>query len=169
MPKVVKPLSKDDCKKLKYHSTDKAANRKRDGIGLILEARPGNEKVCLYEYKFGKVGNLRKGCGCLCSRKTKYSTQAERTLAERYHAIVQRCRNTGSDYQKNYGARGIENRFSSAEEFVEYMMKHHPHHDYKGVDVDRIDNDGTTNPATSDLPPIRRTCEIGGSSKSHST
>ena len=92
------------------------------------------------------LGNLRKGCGCMCNRNTKYNTEAERTLAERYHAIVQRCKNTGADYQKNYGARGIENRFSCAEDFVSYMVSNHPHPDYKGIDIDRVDNDGHYEP-----------------------
>ena len=54
MPKVIPPLTDSQCKKHRYNPTDKAANRIRDGRGLILEARPSGKAVWRYEYKLGK-------------------------------------------------------------------------------------------------------------------
>ncbi len=54
MPKVIPTLTDSQCKKHRYNPTEKAANRIRDGRGLILEARPSGEVVWRYEYKLGK-------------------------------------------------------------------------------------------------------------------
>ena len=54
MPKLIPPLTDTQCKKLRYNTSEKSANRLRDGGGLILEARPSGRKVWLLEYKLGK-------------------------------------------------------------------------------------------------------------------
>lgn len=54
MPKVISPLTDAQRKKHRYGSKYKAANRIRDGRGLILEARPSGEAVWRYENKLGK-------------------------------------------------------------------------------------------------------------------
>ena len=52
-----------------------------------------------------------------------------------------RCRNPKSSDFKNYGARGIEDRYSSFEAFRDNMGEMPP-----GLTLDRIDNDGHYEP-----------------------
>jgi hypothetical protein len=67
-------------------------------------------------------------------------------LADRYYAIQQRCENPRSQSWAGYGGRGIRNRFTSAEKFVRYVMRYLPHQTYKGVEIDRENNDGHYEP-----------------------
>lgn len=68
-------------------------------------------------------------------------------LQQRYSAIVQRCRtDKAGAYQKNYGSRGIANRFKSCEHFVRWVWETFPLADYDGLDIDRVDNDGHYEP-----------------------
>ena len=83
---------------------------------------------------------------CACMRNRKYLDLRSKVLGERYDAILQRCRDTGTDIQKNYGARGIRCLFESREQFILYMLSELPHPDYKGVDIDRVDNEGHYEP-----------------------
>lgn len=73
-------------------------------------------------------------------------SQVNKTLGKRYDAIVARC--TCLEYRsfKNYGGRGIENRFANRKTFVAWVKEHLPHPDYRGLEIDRIDNDGHYEP-----------------------
>lgn len=82
---------------------------------------------------------------CRCNPR-KYSTAAMLRLADRYHAIKQRCENPHCPEYKDYGARGIQNKFSSAEQFVTYIVEHLPHGDYFGLHIDRANNNGHYEP-----------------------
>ena len=117
----------------------------------ISERRIGNKSrqyvrascsACGQEHEI-LVDNLvgRKTTNCRCQRRKKYLDPRATILGERYDAIVQRCYNPRSPSYKNYGDIGIECRFSR-EEFISYMLKVLPHADYRGVDIDRIDNNG---------------------------
>lgn len=87
--------------------------------------------------------------GCKCAGR--YQDPKSLRLADRYHAIQQRCTNPSSQSWRNYGARGIRNCFKSAEEFVSYVLEHFPHKDYKGLAIGRIDNDGHYEPGNIQL------------------
>ena len=67
-------------------------------------------------------------------------------LQKRVGDWFQRCRNPKVKAYRNYGARGIECKFSSVKEGVDYVLKHLPHSTYKGLDIDREDNDGHYEP-----------------------
>src|SRR5271157_3507636 len=55
-----------------------------------------------------------------------------------YYDAGTRCRNPKAQEYKNYGARGIEFRFTSFQEFIEHIgPKPHPK-----MSLDRINNDG---------------------------
>jgi hypothetical protein len=57
----------------------------------------------------------------------------------------QRCNNPKCPGYKTYGQRGIKCKFKNADEFVDYMtstFKQHP----KGLEIDRINNDGHYEP-----------------------
>ena len=82
---------------------------------------------------------------CRCNPR-KYDTSAMQRLADRYYAIQQRCENPNCVAYKHYGARGIENRFQSVDQFVAYIVGHFPHKDYFGLHIDRADNNGHYEP-----------------------
>ena len=106
------------------------------------------------EVKARSVSNmlrrLIKRCKC---QPIKYKTPAHRTLADRYYAMDQRCNNPKSPSYENYGGRGITLEFPSAEVFVEWMLTNLPHPDYKGVEIDRIDNEQGYRPGNLRLVP----------------
>lgn len=78
-----------------------------------------------------------------------------KTLRIRYHNMVARCtRPSDADY-KNYGARGIQCKFTSAQEYVLHIRTTLPHADYIGVQIDRINNDGHYEPGNLKLSTIR--------------
>lgn len=89
------------------------------------------------------VENLLRGKikNCRCAPK-KYDDDRKLNLSDRYFAMDRRCNNPEHPDWENYGGRGIKNEFTSVEEYVEYVFEHLPHKDYKGVHIDRIDNDG---------------------------
>lgn len=93
------------------------------------------------ETKDRSVDSLLRGLvkRCKCQPK-KWITEAHKTLSERYHSMVQRCNNPSNQSYRNYGARGITLSFSSADEFVAWMLENLPHKDYRGVEIDRKDN-----------------------------
>lgn len=66
----------------------------------------------------------------------------DRRLQKRVNDWFQRCNNPNSQSYRNYGARGIECRFQSVKEGVEWVKEHLPHPTYLKLDVDREDNDG---------------------------
>lgn len=74
----------------------------------------------------------------------RVGAEAFDVLANRFYAIRSRCQNPKTRTYPHYGGRGVECRFASAEEFVEYIAEE------LGVDlnreIDRIDNDGHYEP-----------------------
>jgi hypothetical protein len=95
------------------------------------------------------VSNIRRGKtkSCRCQRGRKYSgdPRAER-LGERYDAMMARCHNPTYKWFPAYGGRGIEVKFESREHFIRWMLEHLPHPSYKGVQIDRVNNDGHYEP-----------------------
>ena len=73
-------------------------------------------------------------------------TPTTRRLQKRVNAWFQRCGNPKDRSWHNYGGRGIECRFSSVREAVEYILRELPHESYLGLDIDRINNDGHYEP-----------------------
>jgi len=69
-------------------------------------------------------------------------TRVDKRLQKRVNAMFQRCQNPNDQSWHNYGGRGIECRFASVREGVEYIKEHLPHPTYLKLDVDRRDNDG---------------------------
>ena len=71
----------------------------------------------------------------------KYNSTIRGCLVRRYHAMVNRCINPKCEDYKNYGGRGIECKFESIDDFRDYVMNE-LQVDPRGLDIDRIDNDG---------------------------
>lgn len=106
---------------------------------------------CVKRYVY-QVDNILGGktMGCRCTRGVKYGLPwgdvRVRTLGTRYDSMVQRCRRDTHVSSHNYKGRGIEVRFKSRAEFIWWALTMYPDTDYKGLDFDRIDNEGHYEP-----------------------
>lgn len=125
---------------------------------------PGNGKHRYVETTCSACGVVRltavanlltgKSKSCPCLRNVKnfsgensvHRNEAAVVLGERYDAMVQRCRNPKSRYYPNYGGRGIELRFESRDAFIRWMLQNLPHETYRGLQIDRADNNGHYEP-----------------------
>jgi hypothetical protein len=75
-----------------------------------------------------------------------------RTLCVRYNRIQGATNPTSTNpAYASYRARGIQNRFRSCEGFVRYVWETLPHPTYRGMEIDRIDNDGHYEPGNLQL------------------
>ncbi len=113
-----------------------AEERNKDG----LQSRC---KVCCRktarEYRQSdKVKRLRRGYQC-----KRYGT-INGYLRGIYASMKQRCTRPKCSRYKDYGGRGIELKFTS-DEFVDYVIRE-LQVDPKGLQIDRIDNDGHYEP-----------------------
>lgn len=78
---------------------------------------------------------------CIKNYKQKYHQTIIGCLRHRFKEMKQRCDNPKCKRYKDWGGRGIKVKFTSANEFVNYVineLKIDPH----GLTIDRIDNDG---------------------------
>lgn len=105
------------------------------------------------------VDNILSGKSRVCKcTQTKYTTSTQKLLADRYYAIQQRCTNPSNENYANYGARGIECKFQTPDEFIAYILRCLPHQTYRGVDIGRINNNG--NYETGNLQLETRTVNL---------
>lgn len=104
--------------------------------------------VCLGTFAlFVSNIRLKKTTGCACQKGVKYDNDPRaRVLGERYSAMAQRCNNPKCRWYKNYGGRGIMLGFESRRAFIQWALEHLPHPTYRGVQIDRINNDGHYEP-----------------------
>ena len=114
----------------------------RCGCGLVRESN----------LRFLETGRSTWCRGCATRQRhrrdghTSIETPADRRLQKRVNDWFQRCRNPNSRAYRNYGARGIECRFSSVREAVDWVKANLPHPTYLKLDIDRRDNDGHYEP-----------------------
>jgi hypothetical protein len=104
--------------------------------------------VACGETRILHVDNVRAGKtkSCTCQRNRKYHDPRAETLGQRYDAMVQRCERDTHVSSHNYKGRGIRVEFQSREHFVRWALEKFPDTDFKGLDFDRIDNDGHYSP-----------------------
>ena len=93
-------------------------------------------------------GTRQKGCDCQNGGRWNRDPRVN-VLRNRYHAIEQRC-TPGNPTAKAHGDKGVENRFSSMEHFIKYVLESLPCEDYSTVQFDRIDTKGHYEPGTCD-------------------
>jgi len=125
-----------------YRQTDsgKAARRRGEKKFLATEKGRVYKKAKEKRYNssaYGKAANKR--------RQLVYKATVEGYLRCVYLGILKRCNNPKRVDYKYYGGRGIRCLFSSAEEFISYVVDElqvNPH----GLECDRIDNDGNYEP-----------------------
>ena len=102
-----------------------------------------------YERKDAKCG-VRSRCKlCLLRQNEENRKKRRRTIVGylklTYSNIKHRCKNPGDKAYKYYGGRGIECRFESVDEFIEYVMNK-LNVDPRNLDIDRTNNDGHYEP-----------------------
>ena len=74
-------------------------------------------------------------------RKKRYRNVISGYLVDVFYNINQRCNNPRTHNYNRYGGRGIENRFTSLDDFRDYVLdvlKIDP----RGLQIDRTDNNG---------------------------
>ena len=96
--------------------------------------------------KLISLDNLTSGKSNGCQSCSQKLSNSSSVLGGRYDALKRRCTSPNDPNYKNYGGRGITCKFTSRAEFVLYVEQHLPHSDYKGVEIDRIDNNGHYEP-----------------------
>ncbi len=98
------------------------------------------------EYFYAARGSLHIWCK-VCVRKDnrEYKARSLSTtqgyLRRVFSQMKQRCQNPNDKAYSRYGGRGIKVLFSSADEFIDYVMNVlmvEP----RGLTIDRVDNDG---------------------------
>jgi hypothetical protein len=126
---------------------------KLNGLTIQKETfrREGNYRLidaeCSYCGKRKKyyLDSLLKGStsGCACQRNRKYGgdPRAE-ILGERYDCIIQRCYHDSHKQSKDYKGKEIECEFISREHFIKWALAKWPNTDFRGLEFDRIDNQG---------------------------
>lgn len=99
---------------------------------------------CL-KHSWLEVHNVFSGktTNCKCRRRRKYPTDSRaNTLGERYDAMIQRCNRWTHRHSHHYKGRGIKVEFNSREDFIMWALAEFPNSNFKGLQFDRIDNDG---------------------------
>ncbi|KKK76592.1 hypothetical protein LCGC14_2862090 [marine sediment metagenome] len=97
-----------------------------------------------YAHKRGKYGLQSQCKQCYCKISNVYYATTKGYLRRVYASMKQRCTNTEHISYKYYGARGIKCLFTP-DAFVNYVvntLKVDP----RGLQIDRIDNDGDYEP-----------------------
>ena len=91
-------------------------------------------------------------CDCLNPISRKYGKDIRaQILRNRFSTSRDRCVNPENKSYKDYGGRGIQMKFKSAAHYVAYILEALPHDDYKGIEIDRIDNEGHYQPGNLKL------------------
>lgn len=86
--------------------------------------------------------NKSKGCRDCAARPRVYTdipTRPCKQLQERYNALTERIK-ANKKSSRTYA--GVENHFTSAQDFVYHIWRNWPMEDYKGYEVDRVDTRG---------------------------
>ena len=97
-------------------------------------------KVCIkayYKTEHGKIARQRA--------YKKWSNTIDGHLYRCFSNINLRCSKPDRIDYKNYGGRGIENRFESSDDFLDYVVNV-LQVDPRGLQVDRINNNGHYEP-----------------------
>lgn len=146
--------------------TDKSIIGKRFGKLIVLDTYKKNGEngyITICKCDCGNIKHIRKApimegttksCGCL-----SFSHKMSKTLPYKlWRGIKNRIYNSNLKEFKNYGGRGIgmcEEWRNSFEKFYDYIMKI----GYKkGLQIDRIDNDGNYEPGNIRFVTLKENC-----------
>lgn len=101
--------------------------------------------ACL-KWRILYVDNVKSGKTRNCTCQGKYLDSRAATLGQRYDAMIQRCRRWTHVSSKHYKGRGIRVLFRSREHFIRWALGKYPDSDFRGMVLDRINNDGHYSP-----------------------
>ncbi len=118
----------------KYLQTEKGRENSRKYRQKYWQTQSGKASIKKAQQKYYKS---RKGKGY----HKKYCSTVNGHLRQVYKYIKRRCDNPDCKSYKNYGGRGIQNRFISVEEFLNYVINE-LQVDPRGLQIDRINNGG---------------------------
>lgn len=104
------------------------------------------------------LDNLKSGKTSGCQTCSQRLSNSSTVLGRRYDALIARCNSPKNPAYPRYGARGITCNFASRAEFIRYVEQHLPHPDYKGVEIDRRDNNGHYEPGNLRLVTRAQNC-----------
>ena len=108
--------------------------------------------------KLTSLSNLKHKKTTSFLKNGRRLTPHAKVLGHRYDAILARCTNPKNPAWPDYGGRGILLKFSSRMEFILWMNENLPHKDYRGVEIDRTNNEGHYEP--SNLRLATRTQQV---------
>ena len=116
---------------------------KRDGLSCMckecMKIRDiGYRKTTEYQKSQDKYHDSEK---CKITMK-KYLATLTGRLRRIFTMAKQRCNNPKENMYYRYGGRGIQMRFNSASEFVDYVINELGIADISGLEIDRVNNDG---------------------------
>ena len=92
--------------------------------------------------KLTSLSNLKHGKTTSFLKNGRRPTPHAEVLGRRYDAILARCTDPAHKCWESYGGRGIKLLFKTRMEFIQWVSEHLPHPDYKGAEIDRVDNNG---------------------------
>ncbi len=87
-----------------------------------------------------------KSCGCLRRESLQNSRHKNLRLYQVWQDMKQRCSNPNNKYYHRYGGRGIKVCPEWANEYESFYLWAISHKYKKGLQIDRIDNDGDYEP-----------------------
>ena len=102
------------------------------------------------------MGDLLHGKSTQCKSCGGKLSKNSTVLGRRFDAIWQKCNDPTHPNWMTYGVRGIKCKFASRAEFTLWMEEHLPHQDYKGVEIDRENNNGHYEPGNLRLVTRRQ-------------
>lgn len=117
-------------------------------MGSLTKKREMNLKA-VTKYQQSEKGKAVIKKYCQSARYKKYQRMYRSTLLWRlrqvYANLKYRCNNPDNPGFKNYGKRGIKNKFNSFDGFRDYIisaLRYDTYEKIKGLEIDRIDNNG---------------------------
>ena len=96
--------------------------------------------------KLTYLNNLKNGKTTSFLKNGRRPVLHAEVLGRRYDAILARCNSPTHKHWKSYGGRGIKCLFETRMKFITWVAANLPHKDYKGVEIDRENNDGNYEP-----------------------
>lgn len=121
-----------------YAQTKRGRENARKRVAKFRQSKHGKISCRITRLKYDQT---EKGRLSSKKQKKKYYATITGHLRVIFNVMKQRCYNKNCNVFKWYGGRGIKICFKSSDDFVNYVVNE-LRVDPRGLDIDRIDNDG---------------------------